>query len=37
MNIVQPAAPPLSPELIAQFRATVGDKYAITEKPDIAP
>ncbi|MGB8398760.1 FAD-binding oxidoreductase [Bradyrhizobium sp.] len=37
MNIVQPAAPPLSPELIARFRAVVGDKYAVTEPADIAP
>jgi D-lactate dehydrogenase (cytochrome) len=37
MNIVQPAAPVLSPELIARFRAIVGDKYAITEPADIAP
>ena len=37
MNIVQPPAPPLSPELIARFRAIVGDKYAVTDKADIAP
>jgi D-lactate dehydrogenase (cytochrome) len=37
MNIVQPAAPPLSPDLIARFRGIVGDKYAVTEKADIAP
>jgi FAD/FMN-containing dehydrogenase len=37
MNIVQPAAPPLPPELIAQFRAIVGDKYAVTDVADIAP
>ena len=37
MNIVQPAAPPLPPELIAKFRAIVGDKYAVTDKADIAP
>jgi FAD/FMN-containing dehydrogenase len=37
MNIVQPAAPQLSPELVARFRAIVGDKYAITEASDIAP
>jgi FAD/FMN-containing dehydrogenase len=37
MNIVQPSAPPLSPELIAKFRAVVGDKYAVTEAADIAP
>src|SRR3954464_1276086 len=37
MNIVQPAAPPLPPELIAKFGAIVGDKYAVTDKEDIAP
>lgn len=37
MNIVQPAAPPPSSELIAKFRAIVGDKYAVTDKADIAP
>src|SRR6201994_2343245 len=37
MNIVQPAAPPLSPELIAAFRNIVGDKYAVTDAADIAP
>src|SRR5258708_21808556 len=37
MNIVQPAAPQLSPELIAKFRAIVGDKYAVTDAADIAP
>jgi FAD/FMN-containing dehydrogenase len=37
MNIVQAAAPPLSPELIAKFRAIVGDKYAVTDAADIAP
>ena len=37
MNIVQPAVPPLSPELIAKFRAIVGDKYAVTDAADIAP
>jgi len=37
MNIVQPATPPLPSELIARFRAIVGDKYAITEAADIAP
>src|ERR1700749_4110623 len=35
MNIVQP--PPLSPELIAKFRAIVGEKYAVTDATDIAP
>ncbi len=37
MNIVQPSAPPLSPELVARFRAIVGDKYAVTDPADIAP
>ena len=37
MNIVQPSAPPLSPELIASFRNIVGDKYAVTDAADIAP
>ena len=39
MNTVKPAAsaPPLSPDLIARFRAVVGDKYAVTDAADIAP
>jgi FAD/FMN-containing dehydrogenase len=37
MNIVQPPAPSLSPELIAKFRGIVGDKYAVTDAADIAP
>jgi FAD/FMN-containing dehydrogenase len=37
MNIVQPAASPLPPDLIARFRAIVGDKYAVTDAADIAP
>src|SRR5258708_10970620 len=37
MNIVKPASPPLPPELIARFRAIVGDKYAVTDAADIAP
>jgi FAD/FMN-containing dehydrogenase len=37
MNIVQPAAPQLPPELLAAFRAIVGDKYAVTDAADIAP
>jgi FAD/FMN-containing dehydrogenase len=37
MKIVQPPAPPLSPELIARFRDIVGDKYAVTNAADIAP
>jgi FAD/FMN-containing dehydrogenase len=37
MNIVRQAMPPLSSELIAKFRAIVGDKYAVTDAADIAP
>src|SRR5204863_7183257 len=37
INTVQPAAPPLSPELVAQFRKIVGYKYAVTDAADIAP
>jgi FAD/FMN-containing dehydrogenase len=37
MNIVQPSASPLSPELIARFRKIVGDKYAVTDAAEIAP
>jgi D-lactate dehydrogenase (cytochrome) len=37
MNVVQPAAPPPPPHLVAQFRAIVGDKYAVTDAADIAP
>src|SRR5215218_9758044 len=37
MNIVQPAAAPLAPELVAKFRAIVGEKYAVTDAADIAP
>src|SRR5215470_13741893 len=41
MNIVQGSAqasvPPLPPELIAKFRAIVGDKYAATDQADIEP
>jgi FAD/FMN-containing dehydrogenase len=37
MNIVQPAAPQLSSELVERFRAIVGDKYAITDAGNIAP
>jgi D-lactate dehydrogenase (cytochrome) len=37
MNIVQNPATPLSPELIARFRAVVGEKYAVTEPTDVAP
>jgi FAD/FMN-containing dehydrogenase len=37
MNIARQAMPPLSSELIAKFRAIVGDKYAVTDAADIAP
>src|ERR1700722_8790655 len=37
MNIVQTPVAPLSPELIARFRAIVGDKYAVTAPADVAP
>lgn len=37
MNIVQPSLPPPSPELMAKFRAIVGEKYAVTDKADIVP
>jgi FAD/FMN-containing dehydrogenase len=37
MNIAEPPAPQLPPELIDQFRAIVGDKYAVTDAADIAP
>src|ERR1700712_156926 len=37
MNIVQTAVPSLPPELIAKFRAIVGDKYAVIDAADIAP
>jgi FAD/FMN-containing dehydrogenase len=37
MNVIQPAAPQLSGELIAKFRKIVGDKYAVTDAADIAP
>jgi len=37
MNIVQGSVPPLPAELIAKFRAIVGDKYAVTDPADIAP
>src|ERR1700761_1092731 len=36
MNIVHANAPPLSPDLIAQFRTIVGEKYAVTDPADIA-
>ncbi|WP_128924195.1 FAD-binding oxidoreductase [Bradyrhizobium guangxiense] len=37
MNINKPAAPPLAPELIDQFRKIVGDRHAITDANDIEP
>ena len=37
MNIAKPAAPTLSPELIAKFRSIVGEKYAMTDAANIAP
>jgi D-lactate dehydrogenase (cytochrome) len=37
MNIVQGSVPPLPTELIAKFRAIIGDKYAVTDAADIAP
>jgi FAD/FMN-containing dehydrogenase len=37
MNIAKSSVPPLSPELIARFRAIVGDKYAVTDAADIEP
>ena len=41
MNTVQGSkqgsVPPLPAELIAKFRAVVGDKYAVTDAADIAP
>src|SRR3954449_1937255 len=37
MNIIQPAAPPLSPELIVRFGKIVGDKHAVTDAADVAP
>ncbi|NVN87360.1 MAG: FAD-binding oxidoreductase [Rhodopseudomonas sp.] len=37
MNINTPSPRLLSPEQIAQFKAIVGDKYAVTEQAEIAP
>ena len=37
MNVVQNSVPPLPAELIAKFRAIVGDKYAVTDAADIVP
>ena len=35
MNIVEGSVPPLPPELIAKFRAIVGDKYAVTDAAEL--
>lgn len=35
MKLVQPQPAKMSPDLIARFRAIVGDKYAITDQADI--
>src|SRR5882757_10598952 len=37
MNVVQPPPAKLPPDLIARFKAIVGDKYAVTEAADVAP
>jgi FAD/FMN-containing dehydrogenase len=37
MNISQSAVPPLSPDLIAKFRAIVGPRQALTDANDVAP
>jgi D-lactate dehydrogenase (cytochrome) len=37
MNVVQPPPAKLPPELIARFKAIVGDKYAVTDEADVAP
>ncbi len=37
MNIVQPPSVALSPELLARFKAIVGDKYAVTDPHEVAP
>jgi D-lactate dehydrogenase (cytochrome) len=37
MNVVQKSSRPLPPELIARFKAIVGDKYAVTDPQEIAP
>jgi len=37
MNVVQPAVPPLPPELTARFKRIVGEKYAVTDTAEIAP
>jgi D-lactate dehydrogenase (cytochrome) len=37
MNIVKSATPQLPPDLIAEFRGIVGDRYAVTDAADIEP
>jgi FAD/FMN-containing dehydrogenase len=37
MNISQPAVTPLPPEVIAKFRAIVGERQALTDPDDVAP
>ncbi|CCE08443.1 putative D-lactate ferricytochrome C oxidoreductase [Bradyrhizobium sp. STM 3843] len=37
MNISQPPAPPLPPDLIAKFAAIVGERQALTSAADITP
>jgi len=37
MNLNQPTVPPLSPDLIAKFRAIVGERQALTAAEDVAP
>jgi D-lactate dehydrogenase (cytochrome) len=37
MNITQPPAPTLPPELLDKFRKIVNDRYAVTDAADIAP
>ncbi len=37
MSVVQPPPGPLPPDLVARFRAIVGDKYGVTDAAEIAP
>jgi D-lactate dehydrogenase (cytochrome) len=37
MNIVKSATPQLPPDLVAEFRRIVGDRYAVTDAADIEP
>jgi D-lactate dehydrogenase (cytochrome) len=37
MTIVQPPPSALSPDLVARFKAIVGDKYAVTDPQEAAP